>query len=293
MKAKSLLGEGCLLIIGLLFGLSGVIAKYLSRYINPYQVVELRFVVAFLAVGLSVAVRRQPMGLTGVSKKSLVLFAITFPISVILFTESIFHTSVALAVFSFYSATLVIQFVIGKVIFKEAVGVYKRLALVTVLIALVVLSNPFGHFGFGWGLAFGVLSGVVQGVASSFQKKLSGSTSRMGLLFIQTFAGALGALLLVLSRGARVLPTLPVHAWLVVVVFGLILLGISYLFLVGYKYTNLNVGGILVSSELIFGPVLALVLLSERISSAVLLGGVLVILAAVLANLPEGQTRVS
>jgi drug/metabolite transporter (DMT)-like permease len=65
------------------------------------------------------------------------------------------------------------------------------------------------------------------------------------------------------------------------------MLAIMYLFLVGYKHTNLNVGSILVSSELFFAPLLAFMLLSEHIAANVLAGGVLTVVAAILVSVPK------
>jgi len=285
--SKSFIGVLSLLTVGLLFGLSGVIAKYLSRTINPYQVVEYRFDIAFIGSLLLLALLRRKPNFKQFNRKALILFAITLPISVILFTLSIFHASVALAVFSFYSATLITQFVLGRLFFGEKLSTLKGLAFISMLITILAFTNPFSHFSISLGLVFGLLSGVVQGVASSFQKKLSGSSDKNSLLVIQTFAGAIIAAVILLVTDKPLFVNLTGFEWLTAVVFGLSMLAITYLFLVGYKYVNLNTGSILVSSELFFGPFFAYILLSENISINIFIGGLFTIVAAVLANLPK------
>ena len=153
--------------------------------------------------------------------------------------------------------------------------------------AVFVFANPLGEASPGIGFLYGILSGVVQGIASSFQKKLSSSTDRVSLLVIQAASGVVLASAVLLLTGEPLAISLSGFDWAVAVVFGISMLLISYLFLVGFKYTNLNTGSILVSSELFFGPFFALLLLNETLGNHVLLGGVLTIIAAVFANLSE------
>lgn len=63
--------------------------------------VEYRFAIALLAALLIVVVLRKKVQFGGHNKRTLVLFAVSFPVSVILFTLAIFNTSVALAFFLF------------------------------------------------------------------------------------------------------------------------------------------------------------------------------------------------
>jgi drug/metabolite transporter (DMT)-like permease len=280
-------GPASLLTVGLLYGLSAVIAKYLSRFINAYQVIEYRFGIAFIAAILILLLSKKRLKFKQVDPKILTAFVVTFPASAILFTLSVIHASVALAVFSFYAANLVTQFVIGKLYFNEKVNAMKGFAILASVASLVAFTNPFSHFAVTSGLAFGLVAGVLQGIASGFQKLLSGSTDKTSLLILQTFAGVIMATIILVLTSKSPIPSLDGFAWFSTIMFGLIMLVIMYLFLVGYKYTNLNIGSILVSSELFFGPFFAFLLLSERIAANVLIGGIFTTLAAVLVSLPN------
>jgi len=286
---KEIIGPLSLLLIGVLFGLSGVIAKYLSAWLNPYQVVEYRFLIAFISAFLVLLITRQKISFNKIEPKTLLLFAITFPISVIFFTLSIFNTSVSLAVFSFYLATLVSSFIIGRIYFGEKITKNKKIALFFVLLAVVAFTNPFQNFNVQLGFVFGIISGIFQSIASSFQKIVGKSTNRIGLLILQTLTGIVVAMVVLGIIGENFFPLLPMSALLVVVFFGIIFLSISYLFLVGFKYTNLNVGSILVSTELFFGPFFAFLFLSENLTLIELLGGLFIASAVVFSSLNERQ----
>lgn len=288
---QKFIGPASLLVIGLLFGLSGVMAKYLSEWLSAYQVVEYRFVIALIGLLILIIIFRPKVSLKGLSKKVLFLYAITFPLSVILFTLSIFNGSVALAVFSFYTATLVSSFIIGRIFFKEKIHIYKQLALVATLISVIAFTDPFHNIGLNLGLVFGLLSGLIQGVASSFQKLLSNHANKTSLLLYQCLAGVTLAVLALVFVNEPLYVEIGAFQWFVVVLFGLAMLAITYLFLIGFKYTNLNTGSVLVSSELLFGPFFAFILLSEGLSQGILIGGLFTVIAVVLSSINNPKRK--
>jgi len=282
---QKFIGPISLLTIGLLFGLSGVMAKYLSGWLSAYQVVEYRFDIALIGLLILILIFRPKISLKGIGKRVLFLYAVTFPLSVILFTLSIFNGSVALAVFSFYTATLVSSFVIGRIFFNEKIHLFKQLALFSILISVVAFTDPFHNFNLDLGLLFGLLSGLVQGVASSFQKLLSSHTNKTSLLLYQCLAGVALAVIALAFVKEPYFVEIGTFQWIIVVLFGLMMLAITYLFLIGFKYTNLNTGSVLVSSELFFGPFFAFLLLSEGLSAGILIGGIFTVIAVVLSSL--------
>lgn len=278
------IGPISLLLIGILFGISGVIAKYLSSWLNPYQVVEYRFAIAFIFAILILAISKQKLSFSKITPKTLALFAITFPVSVIFFTLAIFKSTVSLAVFSFYIATLVSSFVFGKLFFNEEITKNKKIALFFVLLAVVSFTNPFKDFQLQIGFIFGLISGIFQTIASTYQKKLGNSTNRISLLAIQTLTGVLVSVFALVKTGSPLFVSLTTPTLLIVAIFGAIFLAISYLFLVGFKHTNLNVGSILVSTELFFGPFFAYLFLSEKLTGLELIGGVFIAIAILFSN---------
>jgi drug/metabolite transporter (DMT)-like permease len=53
----------------------------------------------------------------------------------------------------------------------------------------------------------------------------------------------------------------------------------------GFQNFNLNIGSIVVSSELIFGPIFALILLNENLTQNEIIGSILVIAAIIVSNI--------
>lgn len=285
------LGVGSLLAIGVFFGLSGVIAKYLTNWLTSFQVIEYRFGIAFLLSVLLLLFSKQKVSYKSVDIKVLAAFAITFPISVVLFTLSIFHTTVSMAVFSFYAATLVASFLVGRLFFGERITWNKKIALIFVILSIICFTDPFTDFTLDLGFLFGILSGIFQAIASAYQKIVSNKTNRVSLLLVQTLSGLLIGFVSLYLQNEPFVITMPTITTLTTILYGSLFLVISYLFLVGFKYANLGVGSILVSTELFFGPFFAYLLLGERITILELLGGLLVAVAVLYANKADAYDR--
>ena len=281
MNTKSS-GVISLLLVGIFFGISGPIAKYLSAWINPYQAVALRFGIAFLFT-LIISIFKKSKSLGEVNKKDLLFFSIVFPVSVIFFTLAVFNTKVSLAIFSFYIANLLSSFAFGKLFLNEKVNQTKLISLTLIIIALTFFTNVFNGFSLDKGFIFGLISGVLQTVTSIFQKKLNG-LDRLNLVKIQTLTGLIFAIIFMGVTGTLWLPALTIQAMVVSLVYGLLFLIISYLLLVGFQKTDINIGSMLVSTELFFGPLFAYLMFKESLTTPEIIGSILVIIAVININ---------
>ena len=277
-------GQLSLLSVGILFGLSGVFAKYLSGWMNPYLTVAFRFGIAFLLAAVGLILTKQKFDITKVNKTKLALFAVSFPAQAIFFTLSVFYTKVALAVFAFYIANLLSSFLLGFFLFNEKIDTKKAFALICIIGSLMCFTNPLQGFNINAGFMFGLIAGVVQTVASIFQKTIGEKTNKLSLLMVQTFAGTMMAALAMLVTSTLFIPEMPLPAVSVTVLFGAVFLLISYLLLIGFQKMNLNVGTLLISSELLFGPAFAFLLFHESLGMLEVIGGLLTIVAVVVVN---------
>lgn len=282
---KKWVGVLSLLSVGILFGLSGSIAKYLAIWLNPYHIVALRFTIALGLALLVLLVVRQSINLKKISKRVLLLYALSFPLSVIFFTLSVFYTKVSLAVFSFYLANLFTSFILGSVLFKERIDGAKIISLSLILVSLFCFTNPLNGFVISNGFIFGLISGVIQTIASVFQKRIGESINRLGLVIIQTFTGVVLSVFMMIISNTFIIPFIPLPGLVAGFIFGLMFLLIAYFSLVGFQKTNLNVGSLLVSTELFFGPLFAFFMFREMLTFSEIVGGIFIILAVLIVNI--------
>ncbi len=288
--ALEIIGPSSLLSVGILYGLLGSATKYLGRSINAYQVIEYRFGIACLAAIVIMLVTGRKIKFKHVDISVLIIFLITFPAATIIYTVALFHTSVAVASFSFFASLVIAQFVIGRIFFHEKLDTYKAFAFAAAVISILAFTDPFHGFELSTGLLLGLLSGLIEAVASGYQKHVSGATDKLSLLMLQSLAGTVIVLFILGHSHATVLPILHGYELLAGILVGLATLAIMALFLVGYKYTNLHLGSIIVSSELIFSPLFAYLLLGENIPRNVFVGGMFTLASAVLVSLPAKKS---
>lgn len=129
-----------------------------------------------------------------------------------------------------------------------------------------------------------MLSGLFDTLANSFRKYLSGKVDRFVLVVLQMIGGLILAVALMLVFGQTSMPSLSSFAWLVGAIFGVCLVAISYLTLIGFQYFELNLGEVVLSSELFFATVLAFVFFGETATVTEIAGGLLILTATALAH---------
>lgn len=114
-----------LLAAGFLYGASSPLARYIGTWLSPFSVVLVRFVFALPLALLTF----NKNDFRNIPKQKLVLFGVLFPISVSLYTLSLFNTKISLAIFSFYIANLMSSIIAGKLIFSEKLSFHKNYRL--------------------------------------------------------------------------------------------------------------------------------------------------------------------
>lgn len=274
-----------LLVVGMLFGISGPIAKILAGSFSAYEAVFVRFFVAFILVTFVSLLGKRKVSFKDISFQSLFYFSISYPISVLLFVLSVFNTKVALAIFTYYLADTTTSYFLGYLCLNERLTAHKVLGLVLAISSLFFFTNVFYEFRFEIGLVFGLLSGIVNGFASYFKKILRGSTSVMNLTILQTFAGMIVAAVGILCSGSFFAGEIATGDIVLAIMYGIIFLGITYLMIYGFQNINLNTGSIIISSELVFGPAFAYFILSEGLTIQEFIGSIFIILAIIVVNL--------
>lgn len=254
----------------------------LSPYLSAFGVVGTRFLFALpFALG-ALLFTKEKLSIHKNNIGKLSFFAFIFPVSVIFYTLALFYTKVSLAIFSFYTANLLSSLLLGKIIHKEHFGIAKKIAFLLSLGAVVVFTNPFQGFSLDLGIVCGYISGIIQTIASHYQKKYSASIPEKTLSFAQITGGIILGLSIAFFMGDFRLFSLPLHGVLIAIVFGFASYLINNLLLYGFKRADIGTGTILMSTELIFGPLMAFLIFSEVLRPFEILGGILAIFATLL-----------
>jgi drug/metabolite transporter (DMT)-like permease len=286
MVMKSYRGFFTLIACAIIFSVFNVFIRVLNIDLTTYQQIAFRNAIAFvLSVGVIVMLKPK-LGYTKVSWKVLLLYAITFPITVILFTFAVLQTKIATATFGLYIGTITASQLIGYFFFKEKLTKQHSICLALVITGLIFFSYPFSFSSLNAGFWLSVSAGVIDAVSNTLRRFLGGKIDRFALVPIPMIGGLVIATILAMQSGQPIIPaSISPLSWIVGLLFGAALLGINYLMLVGFQNISLHLGTLVLSSELFFGLLIGMLLYKEVPTKLELLGGIFIILGVIYMNI--------
>lgn len=288
---KKYKGFFSLLLAGFIFGTFGIWIRILNRELSPFQQILFRSFIGFCFASFFVFLLKQKWRLNRVNKKILFFYAVGFPVAIICFVLSALNTKIAVTTFSFYASGIIGSFLIGVFSFKEKITRIKIVSFVLVIIGILFLSYPLSLYSLSFGLVIGLIGGFIDSVNNALRKFLSGKIDRFVLVAIQMLGGIIVASFLILINRQAIFIPIPTVTITTGIVFGFLLMSVSFLTLVGFQKYDLNLGMIVLSSELVFAPIFAVVAFQEFPSIMEIIGGIFIAGAIVVSNLSLGKSR--
>jgi drug/metabolite transporter (DMT)-like permease len=264
-----------------LFGLAGLFGKWLL--FSPILIVLGRVFFASLTLALILWLSRENFKISP-SKTYVFLFWLGFLLSVhwITFFQSIQVSTVAVGLLSFSCYPVLTAF-FEPLFFRE------RLIKINIFFAFLCLLGIFliiPRFQLEnstyRGVLWGVLSGILFAVLTLFNRKLSQQYSSLVIAFFQDFF----ATVLLIPFFFFLRFELTAKDLMLLGLLGVFCTaGAHTLFIKGMRYIKAQTASIIHSLEPVYGIVLALILLQERPSLRTIVGGIIVLVAAVAATL--------
>jgi len=264
-----------------LFGLAGLFGKWLL--ISPTLIVLGRVFFASITLGLILWISRESI-IIAPSRIYVYLFLLGLLLSVhwITFFQSIQVSTVAVGLLSFSCYPVLTSF-LEPLFFKE------RLIKVNIFYAFLCIFGIFliiPRFNLENSIYRGVLWGVFSGITFAgltlFNRKLSQQYSSLVIAFFQDlFAAALLIPFFFILR-----PRLTTKDLILLGLLGVFCTaGAHTLFIKGMRHIKAQTASIIHSLEPVYGIILAFILLHEGPSLRTILGGIVVLIAAIAATL--------
>jgi len=244
-----------LLSAGFLFGFFGILIRLLSGELTNYQQILFRSVVGFILSSIIIVVLKRKISFKNISLINLFFFAVSLPLTIIFYTLSILKTKIILAVATLFLGSILFSLVSGILFFKEKLTFKKGMAIISSIIALYYFTIPFSLSNINIGLIFGVLSGFMDALSNTFKKHLGGKVDRFLLISIQMMGTIIVSLILMFYTKAFAFPIISPFILIIGLLFGFLLMLNNYLMLVGFHHFDLNLGTIVLSSELLFASI--------------------------------------
>lgn len=197
-----------------------------------------------------------------------------------------YHLPLGTAYFIFYGGSTIFGFISGTVFFGEKISRLEGLSLGVSLLGLLLLYSVGGVAAdllkyVIWAFA----GGVGAAVWNTFSKKVSGgygATQLNGLDF--AVFTVLMLILSLLSGETWVAPALDL-TWLANLLFVLMFVVTGQLMIYGFKHLDAQKGSLIMLLEVVFGALIGWIFYQENLGWGALLGGLLILLGAVLPQL--------
>lgn len=274
-----------LLLAGFLFGIFGVLVRILNSELSNYQQIFFRSVVGLILASLIICILKRKISFKNISLINLFFFAISLPLSIIFYTLAILKTKIMLAVATLFLGSILFSLISGVLFFKEKITVKKILAILTSILALYYFTIPFSLTNINIGLIFGILSGFADALSNSFKKHLGGKADRFLLIAVQMVGTIIVSFILMSYTKTLTFPQISPYIFIIGLLFGLGLLVNNYLMLIGFGNFDLNLGTIILSSELLFASFFGYLFYKEVPTLNELIGGGLIAFAIIIVHL--------
>lgn len=195
------------------------------------------------------------------------------------------HLSVGTATLLFYCFLTLGAYLIGALFFKEKMTLPKIIGLI---IASIGLYNIYA-FSLEPNQVFAAiatsLAGLMGACAVVFSKKVSDRYSELQIIVVYGVFILVGNLAMTLILD-ETMPKLALNTgWLAQVGYAVSFLLANATVVAGFRHIEPSVGGVLGLLEVVFAAILGVIIFSESVTLGLLIGGVLIVVGAVVPSL--------
>lgn len=188
----------------------------------------------------------------------------------------------------FFAGSIVFSFLLGSWFLHETVTIQKVVAIALAVAGIAMYSHAI--LSVNEGVIAGLLGGLFDAIATVARKKIV-HEDRSAMLAYQYTSGVAAMTIIMLLAGGPFVHHLTPISFGLTVLYGVVLFVVGYLFMSGFRRVDANIGTVLVSLEILFGPLLAWLVLGEVPARHELVGGLLIALAAIISGLKFKKDR--
>lgn len=279
--------RGFVLLLGAAFFYAtyGIFSKIIGGSFEPFSQAWSRgFVTLLCFVGLGLVFRN----FIKIKRKDLKYFLLcggTGSLALAPTFYSLANLHLGTALFIQYAATIITSYILGALILREKLNKLSFLTFALAILGLVLVYWGDIYFNKPIAVLAAIASGVFFALYFVFSKKIS---SKYPTNEINTFGYTLSVLInlpIALVLGEKLNTNFVSSAWFANIGYGIAAFAGSALTVYGFKFIEAHKGSIVLLSEIVFGVLFGIIFFGEPLNSTVILGGMLIILAAVLPNI--------
>lgn len=257
---KSTTGAISLILSAAIYGSFGLLIQWMGAEMSVMNQIVFRYTLALGVILVLFAVIRPRIVVPRNSWPVLILLAGLMQGSIWSFTQGAILTSISSLLGSFYIGSIATSSILGSLVFKDRVEIKSWIGTLLAVVGLYVLVHENTNVA---GVIFGLIAGMSESMTQAIRKYLHGVSPGAILL-----TSVLGILVLSLMTnyvaGNQFRVPVITETWVAGGCFALLLVMVNLLITYGFRRVSMNVGSIIMSSELLFGMVMSAMLLSTN-----------------------------
>lgn len=284
-------GTACIIIASLFFGSYGIWAKLIGDDMGAFfQGWSRGFIIALALLPilyykkLIIPIKREDWKWLGVF---LVFTSLTQAPLFYAFT----HMNIGSATLLFFVSMLLTMYVVGIMFFGERMTVVKSASFILACAGMYMIFS-FSIVAFTlFAALMAVLNGIASGGEITFSKKLSGQYSTLYITWLSWVVIIFTNAPVSIALGEpQLLPSLDL-VWVWQLGYTVASMLAFWLIIEGLKHVEAGIGGLLGLLEIIFSVAFGMFLFSEKLTSSVVIGAILILIAAALPHVQELLAR--
>jgi len=278
-------GFFALLSCGFILAIFALFVRLLNGYIGPLTQVGARMLVATIIVFPYLILKKIPLKLNGIKLLPLSVLILSFPLYVIFFTISVINTKVANAFFYLFTVSLLTSYILGLIYFNETINKKRLFLAILSVIGLILLTYPLNINNGYLGILSGVIGGIFWGISNATRKLFSTKKNNLTIIFYQMIFSVLISFLLAFIFKEFGHVNLTSQSIFLILLFGIGNVIVQILLYIGFANFKLNLGSIILASQLVFVQVIGIFVLHEIPKITEILGSLTIIIAIVMSNI--------
>ncbi len=280
--------KGTLALLGstLMYGSFGVLFRVIGFSIPIFYQAFFRALIATIITGIVILIWKQWQSINKKVAWWIFWRTIIGVAATLAFFTAVNNVAVGTTYFVFYGGSTIAGYVFGKFWFQEQLT---RVKIVSLLLGLVGLALVYSVSSLSFSPIFLLLattSGVFTAIWNIISKKIPEEHSAFQLTFIDSgLSFVLLAVISLVFREAWVIPTFTA-AWSAIAPLGVFFALTGTLVVFGFRLLGAQLGSLVMLSEIVFALIFSFIFYREIPSGSTLMGGLLIMLAIALPELP-------
>lgn len=264
-----------------MYGSFGILIQWMGGEMSVINQIIFRYSLAVILILSLVTITKPRLKVPKKSWPVLLVFAIVIQLSIWSFTKGAVLTSIPSLLGSFYIGSIVTGTLLSLSIFREKIALKNWVGTFIAILGLYILSKNFiGNQGIIYGLAAGSAECITQAI----RKYLSGVSK--GAILLTSLLGVLTVSLVsaLISGSSFYLPQLTT-TWIGGSIFALLVGAVNITVTYGFRLLPMNVGSVIMSSEIFFGAIFSTIFLSIKPTGSELFASIAVLLSILIQNM--------